>query len=233
MLLTLPILDVQAATPRARIVRVGLQGHHFPYVPGQAALIGPHGHDRRRPYSIAGSPENAATVGALEFLIGVDPHSGTAGHLALVPGAMVDLEGPIGRFTFPIDPGTNHFLFIAGGTGIAPLRAMIHHALSLPSSRIGVAYSARTCEDFAYLEELRSLERTERIALRLTATREGAGSRWCGHTGRLTATDVAPMLHPSRTLCFVCGPQSLVKEMPALLQAQGVPREWVRIEEWG
>jgi ferredoxin-NADP reductase len=233
MLLTLPIRDVRAATPRAHIVRIDLQGHQFPYVAGQAALIGPHGHERRRAYSIAGSPEQAAASGALEFLMGIDPVTGQPAHLTLAPGTFVDVEGPIGRFTFPADPGTSRFLFIAGGTGIAPLRAMLHHALQEPSAHIGVAYSARTSEEFAYLDELRALEQSGRITLRVTATREASSSGWRGHTGRMTAADVAPMLDPAHTLCFVCGPQSLVKDMPGLLVSQGVPREMVRIEEWG
>ena len=125
-------------------------------------------------------------------------------------------------------------LFIAGGTGIAPLRAMLHEALRAGWTRIGVAYSVRSADEFAYLDELRTLERAGRIALTLTVTRDAAAPRWDGHTGRFTAADLAPMLdRDGRTLCFVCGPQSLVKEMPARLVEQGVPRSLVRIEEWG
>lgn len=233
MLLTLSIRDVRPATPRATIVRIDLSGHHFPFVAGQAAMIGAHGHDRRRAYSIASAPEDAIADGALEFLVGVDPATGQPSHLTLAPGALVDVEGPIGRFTFPAEPETDHFLFIAGGTGIAPLRAMLRHAVRQPSARIGVVYSARTGDEFAYLDELRALEHSGRITLRLTATRETTDSAWRGHVGRMTAADLAPLLDPNRTMCFVCGPQSLVKEIPSLLVSQGVSRERVRIEEWG
>lgn len=233
MFLTLPVEDIHVATPRARIVRISLQGHHFPYIAGQAALLGTPGHDRRRAYSIAGAPEAAAAEGALEFLIGVDPATGSPTHLVLAPGSNVDVEGPVGRFTFPADTDVRRFLFVAGGTGIAPLRAMLHHALRLRDVQIGVAYSARTGQDFAYLEELRALEGTGRITLSLTTTQEAPPTGWTGRGGRFTAAEIAPLLDHARTLCFVCGPQSMVKEMPALLVSQGVPREMVRIEEWG
>jgi len=44
-------------------------------------------------------------------------------------GTLVDVEGPLGTFTFPEPPGQPQLLFVAGGTGIAPLRAMIDHAI--------------------------------------------------------------------------------------------------------
>ena len=50
---------------------------------------------------------------------------------------MVDVEGPLGSFTFPADPEERRFVFIAGGTGIAPLRAMLRHALDIPHREIG------------------------------------------------------------------------------------------------
>ena len=52
-------------------------------------------------------------------------------------------------------------LFIAGGTGIAPLRSMIRHALRDRACRaaLELLYSARTPQDFAYLGELRALWR--------------------------------------------------------------------------
>ena len=60
MLLTLPIREVLAATPRAQIVRLDLDRQSFAYLAGQAVLVAPHGQSPRRPYSIACSPEEAA-----------------------------------------------------------------------------------------------------------------------------------------------------------------------------
>jgi ferredoxin-NADP reductase len=40
------------------------------------------------------------------------------------------------------------------------------------------------------------------------------------------------MLHSRDTLCFVCGPRSMVDDVPRLLQQLGVRRERVKIEEW-
>lgn len=229
MLITKPIRGTAAATPRARSVRIDLQGSAFPYLAGQAVLVASHGQPRR-PYSIAASPEESARDASLELLVGVDADGGAGPHLSLELGALVDVEGPLGRFTFPTRPDERRFLFIAGGTGISPLRAMLHHALTVPHDQIGMLYSARTPSEFAYEDELRSLAEQRLIELQLRVTREA--DEWSGTRGRIGRADLEPLVHGRATLCFICGPPALVREIPQLLQELGVARQRVRTEEW-
>jgi ferredoxin-NADP reductase len=228
---TLRIREVLPATPRARVVRIDLDGQPFRYQPGQALLIATHGYERRKPYSIASAPEDAQRDGYLELLIGVDAAGEAGPHLTLRHGALVDVEGPVGRFTFPEDPAERRFLFVAGGTGIAPLRAMLRHALRLPHREVGLLYSARTPLEFAFEEEFRTLAREGEIQLRQTVTREAAGD-WHGTRGRIGQVDLAPLVHDRKTLCFVCGPPALVADIPKLLGELGVEPARVRVEEW-
>ena len=232
MLLTLPIRDVQPATPRARLVRIDLAGHDFPYEPGQAILVADHGHEPRdTAYSIAAPPEEATRTGYLELLVGVD-ETGTPGpHLRLESQSLVDVEGPIGRFTFPSEAADAACVFIAGGTGIAPLRAMMRTALASPNRRIGLLYSARTPGDFAFDQEWRALARAGRIEYRQTVTRHAA-SDWSGNRGRIGIAELAPLVHDAGTMCFVCGPPTMVEDVPRLLNNLGVPGDRVHIEEW-
>lgn len=231
-MLTLPLREVIASTPRARIARLDLDDHRFEYAPGQAVSIANHGHDRRRPYSIASAPEDAQREGYFELLIGVDADGSAGPHLALDPGTLVDVEGPLGSFTFPPDPEERRFIFIAGGTGIAPLRAMLRHALVVPHRNIGLFYSARTPDEFAFERELRELADAGEIELRQTVTR-ATDSDWSGPRGRLDRQALAELVHDPATLCFVCGPPALVDEMPKILAELGIPRARVKIEEWG
>lgn len=231
MLLTLPIRSIVSAGPRARIVRLDLQGQSFPYRAGQAVLIASHGAEKRKPYSIAGAPEDAATDGCLELLIGVNDSGQPGPHLQLVPGALVDVEGPVGRFTFPDDPTESRFLFVAGGTGIAPLRAMYRHSMARGHADVGVLYSARTPDDFAYAAELQELAGEGRIELRMTVTRD-VDQAWTGQRGRIGSQLLGPLLHATETLCFVCGPRALVDDIPKMLGDLGVSRDRIRIEEW-
>jgi ferredoxin-NADP reductase len=231
--LVLRVSSVRRATPSSCTVRLDLAGADFSYRAGQVAALGPPGSSQQIPYSIASAPEETATTGSIEFLVKTD-HSGRWGdHFdPLRRGAMLGVRGPSGSFTFPDAPREHHFLFIAGGTGIAPLRSMIRHAvLSRRPGRICLLYSARTPHDFAYLRELRGMARGGEISLSLTATREMT-PRWRGARGRILAPLLAPLVEDPATLCFVCGPASMVAEVPLILQQLGIDAGRIRLEDW-
>jgi NAD(P)H-flavin reductase len=229
--LTLPIRDVLPATPRARIARLDLDGATFDYAPGQAVLVASHGRDKRKPYSVASAPEDARLHGWLELLVGVNADGTPGPHLTLQSGELVDVDGPVGSFTFPPAPPERRFIFIAGGTGIAPLRAMMQRALHLPHRNIGLFYSVRTPDEFAYEEELRALAERGEIELRQTVTR-ATDTDWTGPRGRLNRDALAELVHDPATLCFICGPPALVDEMPKILADLGIPHQRIKIEEW-
>jgi NAD(P)H-flavin reductase len=232
-MLTLPIREAIAATPRAHIIRLDLQGQAFPYLAGQAAYLQPHGADKRRPYSIASAPEETAQHGAIEFLV----QSGTDGSGLAVdllrPGARVAIDGPLGAFTFPNHPRERRFVFIAGGTGIAPLRSMLWHTLLAErDGKVALIYSVRSPEEFAYLDEFQRLEDEGRIEFRHTVTR-AATEGWQGRQGRIDVRCLDGLIEPGETLCFVCGPPALVGDLRPQLTDLGVSEDQIRIEQWG
>jgi ferredoxin-NADP reductase len=230
--LTLPLARVDATSPRSRLLSIDTSGHPFSYLPGQAVMMGPHGAGDRRPYSIACSPERAVETHTLEFLIAME---GGSGDLTWATGgALVDVEGPIGTFTFPASVDQSRVLFVAGGTGIAPVRAMLDHALRRhPAEQISLLYSTRRRDEFAFMEEFRAHERSGRLELHPTLTRDEDAS-WEGTRGRIGRCHFEAVLHdPASTLCFVCGPSSLVNESTATLKELGVPDALVRTERWG
>jgi ferredoxin-NADP reductase len=228
---TLRIREVLPATPRARIVRLDLGGRGLAYSAGQAVMIARPNYSRRMPYSIASAPEDALREDVLEFLIGVDAAGRPGPHLSLDTGMPVDVEGPVGSFIFPSDPIERRFVFIAGGTGIAPLRAMLRHALTIAHADIGLFYSARSPDEFAYESEFRALATSGQIQLRQTVTRAREAA-WSGARGRLNREALSELVHDPATLCFVCGPPALVADMPGLLTGLGIPRTRIRLEEW-
>jgi CDP-4-dehydro-6-deoxyglucose reductase len=103
------------------------------------------------------------------FSIANAPHTGTAielhvRHVAggdfthrvfhdLNVGATLRVEGPLGTFV-PREDSERPMLFVAGGTGFAPIKALIEHFLHLGSRRTMTLYwGARTPQDL-YLHAL-------------------------------------------------------------------------------
>ncbi len=231
--LVLKVASVRKETPSTRVVRLDLQSQPFSYLAGQAAKIGPVDRAEHVPYSIASAPEETARDGRIEFLIKVHA-DGLWGEDFEIPrrGSRMRVHGPLGRFVFPEKPDERCFLFIAGGTGIAPLRSMIRHALARKQpGRMRLFYSARTPADFPYLRELRALARERCLELTLTATRECAAG-WHGGRGRISGEQLAPLIDDRETLCFVCGPAAMVDDVPVMLRQLGISRSRIRLEEW-
>ena len=146
------------------------------------------------------------------------------------------VQGPFGSFFFTQNTDERHFVFIAGGTGIAPIRAMIQEArLRGQEGQMRLLYSAKTADDFAYLPELGDLAAHHGLDLRLHVTRQALepnGRPTTAATGRITAAQLAPLIDDRQTLCFVCGPESMVADVPRMLVELGADKAKVRIEEW-
>lgn len=214
-------------------MRAALGRARFRFEAGQSALIGLADSAVRVPYSLACSPEESRECGCLEFLIRVEP-SGRWGHAfdRLARGQRLAVRGPYGSFLLPRRLGREPLLFIAGGTGIAPIRSMVKHVLRRPRGPVRIVYSARTADDFAYARELRGLARRGLVEVRFHATRS-APPGWRGIRRRITPADLAPLVADRATLCFVCGPAAMVADIPVMLMRAGVPRRNIKLEQWG
>lgn len=169
----------------------------------------------------------------MEFLVKVDSHGRWGNDYdPLARGQALRLRGPFGRFIFPDNLTSGRFLLIAGGTGIAPLRSMIRHGRALgPAFAFDLLYSARSPADFAYRSELVGMARRGEIHLTLTATRD-VPDRWRGTRGRITKAQLAPLVEAGPQQCFVCGPASMVDEVPRMLVELGIERSRIGVEEW-
>ena len=226
------LLSNRRETPTTRTIRVSLEGRPFPYRAGQAAWLGVDPHDELTPYSIASAPEETAQHGWIQFLVKVDAarRFGAAVE-GLRNGREIYVGGPAGAFTFPDAPSQHEFLFVAGGTGIAPVRSMVVHALAATREPIiRVLYSARQPDEFAYLSELRALVRQRRITLELTLT--GEGGKWRHGRGRAGAAHLERLGAGPSTMAFLCGPAAMVADLSSALEFVGVPRRNICTEQW-
>jgi ferredoxin-NADP reductase len=218
----------ELATPTTRRLRLAVDGHAFPYHAGQAASLRAAG-GASTPYSIASAPAETRRTGHVEFLIKTDGSNRFGAVVdGLRPGTPVDMSEAAGSFTLNGVANGAPLLFIAGGTGIAPVRSMIREAVE--TSRRGalsLVYSNRLPEEFAYLGEFRQMAADRQLTLRLTLT--GDAEDWTHARGRAGVSHLSELVAPATT-AFICGPTAMVTELPATLRALGVDR--IVTERW-
>jgi NAD(P)H-flavin reductase len=221
------VLSNERETPTTRRLRLALDGRPFVYRAGQAAALAAGGPPT--PYSIASSPSETREHGWLEFLIKVDGANRFGAAVErLLPDAAVAVDGPVGGFTLDAVAAGTPLLFIAGGTGIAPLRSMIRDAIdSGRDGALSLLYSNRTPSECAYLAEMKQLAADGRLTLSLTLT--GSADDWTHARGRAGISHLAELVSEGTT-AFICGPPAMAIDLPAALASLGVSH--VITESW-
>jgi len=223
------VLSNERETPTTRRLRIALGDASFVYRAGQAATLAAGG--APTPYSIASAPVETREHGWLEFLVKVDGSSRFGAIVdRLEPGAPIVLDGPVGRFTLDGVSGARPLLFIAGGTGIAPLRSLLRDAMeSRRPGPLALVYSNRVPKEFAYLDELKQLASDGRLKLTLTLT--GEAQDWTHARGRTGISHLAELVLPDTT-AFICGPPAMLADVPGALASLGVTRDRIITESW-
>ncbi len=231
-MITIPVRQITRATPRIRILNLDLRTVAFAFTAGQAVMLGLSGSPLRKPYSIASAPWEVARSGIMQVLVQVEDSGGLDPHLELAsPGTLLDLEGPFGSFGLP-ERIERPLLFVAGGTGIAPLRSMLIEHVSRPTRHpVSLIYSARSVDEFAFRPELNALESASRISCFFTVTREEA-AEWPGRRGRISEALLKDALPSTDSTCLVCGPPRLVSDTRSLLTKLGVSETQILIEKY-
>jgi len=178
---------------------------------------------RRRSFSLANPPHDSEL---LELHVRHVPGGGFTEALFhhMREGALLKIEGPIGQFVYR--ERDTPALMIAGGTGFAPLKSMLRHALERGSQRpIHVYWGARQAIDL--YEEPLVLEWARRYPqLRFTAVLseaqcldEGFAHRRLGWVHEAVLAD-----HPSLEGfdVYAAGPPALIEAIRASFPAHGV-----------
>jgi CDP-4-dehydro-6-deoxyglucose reductase, E3 len=101
---------------------------------------------RRRPFSIANGPQ---ADGMIELHVRHVAGGGFTSWVSdvLKQGDTLRIEGPLGTFV-PREDSERPMIFMAGGTGFAPVKAIIEHFLALGTRRsINLYWGARTAAD--------------------------------------------------------------------------------------
>ena len=232
------ILDVRQETRRARTLTL-----EIPQWPGHRAgqhvdvrLVAEDGYQAQRSYSIASAPEDATVALTIERLEDGEVSPYLCDVLRVGDG--LEVRGPIGGYFVWNIEQAGRLLLIAGGSGIAPLMAMLRHrahAEDAPRAAVParLIYSARTLDDVIYRQEIeRPAERS--LDVTITLTRE-APADWRGRRGRIDRSMIEAVSWPPSTMprAYVCGPTSFVESVATLLVELGHDPARVRTERFG
>jgi len=233
------VAEVRDETRHARTLNLDV-----PEWPGHRAgqhvdvrLVAEDGYQAQRSYSIASAPEERTVALTIERLDDgeVSPYLCDVLHA----GDGLELRGPIGGYFVWDVSQRGPLLLVAGGSGIAPLMAMLrHHALADSAIRarspVRLLYSARVWEDVIYRDELARLGERPEVQVHFTLTRE-APSGWQGYHRRIDRSMLEEVSWPASEAprAFVCGPTSLVESVATLLVELGHDPARVRTERFG
>ncbi|WP_299784208.1 NADH:ubiquinone reductase (Na(+)-transporting) subunit F [uncultured Marivita sp.] len=200
--------------------------------------------DVTRAYSLASRPEDAGTA-VFNIRLAVPPagreHDIPPGIVSswlfkLEPGDAVTLSGPFGEFH--VQPTDCEMVYVGGGVGMAPLRAMIHQELGRGTTRrIRYFYGARTASDLFYAREFEALAHDNRNFSWTPALSDPApGDRWTGATGFIHEVLRAEMAsHPAPEECeyYLCGPPVMISAVLGTLERLGVEPDSIFYDDFG
>jgi CDP-4-dehydro-6-deoxyglucose reductase, E3 len=177
---------------------------------------------KRRAFSIANAPHDDA---AIEL------------HLRLVPGgqftqyvfdempekAILRIEAPLGTF-FLREESQKPVIFVAGGTGFAPVKGIIEHMIHNKIQREIILYRGGRTQADLYMNELsqRWAEHVPNFTYIPVVSDEPAESGWQGRTGLVHQAVLDDYPDLSAYQAYVCGAPAMVDIAHQTFVAQGL-----------
>jgi ferredoxin-NADP reductase len=230
------VAETSPNTPRTKSLFLeipGWEGHRA----GQhvdVRLTAEDGYQAERSYSIASAPEDSR----IELLVERLDDGEVSPYLTdeLRAGDGLELRGPIGGwFAWETKEG-GPLLLIAGGSGIAPLMAMIRHRRAAGNGDPArLLLSSRCYEEIIFRDELERLA-AEDATLQTTHTlTRSAPPGWDGYDRRIDEEMLREVAFSpgERPLAFVCGPTPLVETVATALVGLGHDPVRVKTERFG
>lgn len=234
------VVEIRRETPSVKSLILDMPDWS-PHLAGQhvdVRLTAEDGYQAQRSYSIASAPEDKFLMLTVERIENgeVSPYLADV----LQVGYQVELRGPIGGYFVwnarDARADGPPLLLVAGGSGIAPLMAMIRHRANsnkkVPTKLIN---SSRSYEEVIYREELDRLAANDpslRVIHTLTRRRP---ANWTGYERRIDREMLAESAWRSEEnpIAYTCGPTTLVESVADHLLELGYEPARIKTERFG
>lgn len=188
----------------------------FSWRPGQYVDVITAG-ERRSSFSLANPPHDG---GLLELHVRRSRHEGFSSAVfeSVTEGSALRIEGPLGQMTYREGPGP--VLLIGGGTGYAPMKAILRHVLeSGADRRVVLFWGARTAADLYEDDWLRALALREPSFCYLPVLSEGvARGALAGLVHEAVLTSGEPLAGAD---IYAAGPPEMVAAVRSELPRHG------------
>jgi ferredoxin-NADP reductase len=228
------VVDVLTETPRVKTIAFDVAdwaGHRA----GQhvdVRLTAEDGYQAERSYSIASAPNGTR----LDLTVVRIADGEVSPYLAdeLRPGDRIELRGPVGGYFVWEPPQGGPLLLVAGGSGIAPLMAMIRlRAAAGDDVDTRLLFSSRGWDDVIYRDELGRLNGNGLTVAHTLTSSQPPG--WTGYA-RLVDAEMLAEIGPSpaeRPRVYVCGPTPFAEAVTEALVHLGHDPQGIKTERFG
>jgi Na+-transporting NADH:ubiquinone oxidoreductase subunit F len=215
-------------TPDMKLFRLELvEPAGMNYIPGQYVQLRTPPYDKSREevyraYSIASDP---AEKGIIELIIRLVPGGICTTYCFehLKEGDEMKFNGPYGDFR--LSETQAPIVFIAGGSGMAPIKCMLHHMKNTANTRKAVYYfGANAVRELCLTDLMRSFE-SELADFRFVPVIASTGSspEWNGETGLVTQAVQRGLSDASQHEAYLCGSPGMIDASIKVLMDLGMP----------
>ena len=207
---------------------------YLDYKPGQyiSLILELGGKEVRRSYSLCTSPFT-------------DPHPGITvkrvkGGLVsnylneqIRPGKTIEIMKPLGHFTTEFhSKNKNHFVMVAGGSGITPIMGIIKSVfVNEPESKVTLIYCSRSEDQIIFKKQLDAFESKYPDRFKIFHNISQPGSGWTGLKGRLDVEKVKTILNENNYAgldtpkFFTCGPDGVMDTAISAFESMGFDKK--------
>lgn len=204
------------------------------YLAGQYASVQAIGTDiPARCYSFAHacSPDGNKEI---SFFVRIVPN-GRMSNWLLNPAALnqrVEIKAALGEFH--LRPGKQALVCVAGGSGLAPLIALLESAVGTEAAdrNVFLLMGARSQRDLYYVEQIEALKKQWRGRFEFipVLSEEPADSNWTGQRGWVTDGLTPEVTKDAQG--YLCGPPPMIDAAIAKMTAQGMVRDQIYFDKF-
>lgn len=177
-----------------------------------------------RAYSISSLPSDAQ---ALELIVRLVPDGvcTTYLHDVVEAGEQVTLRGPFGDFY--LRQGADELIFIAGGSGLAPIKALVFDILENKlDKQMTFFFGAVSSKDLYYVELFRQLEQEHANFRYIPALSQPTSEdNWDGEVGLITDVVRRHVTDGDNKQAYLCGSPGMINACIEVLTSIGLSEE--------